>query len=437
MTKAALALLKYLRRLKSMGVPDIWFGTAGNTTRRMTTAMALGMAFVLAGAFCLAARATKATPRTSPPNQRQHESHIGDVLAFTPPLAKLSPALTTVAIDAAVRKVGNWQLDYSEKYFSRDWTFAALYAGYMAAAKALPDQRFQDAMLRMGNKFNWQLNPVGPTDDAPANDHAVGQTYLDLYQIYHQKKMMLPTQETLDALMKVPDVPGKPVWWWCDALFMGPPTWARIYEATGNRVYLDYMDREFWITSNLLYRPQEKLYSRDATYLKARSKNGQLIFWSRGNGWVMAGIARTLDAMPKDYPSRPKYVEQFKQMASRIATLQGADGLWRTDLLDPVAYPAPEVSGSAFYVYALAWGINRGILDRATYLPIVKKGWQGLLVHVYEDGRLGSIQSVNQEPGVVPPTSSYVYGVGGFLLAGAELHRLAEHQPSRRSAAAF
>ena len=420
-----------------MGVHGIWFGSAVNTTRRMTTAMALGMTFVLAGAFCLPADAAHATPQTTPPNQRRQESHIGDVLAFTPPLAKLSPALTTAAIDTAVRKVGNWQLDYSEKYFSRDWTFAALYAGYMAAATALPDLRFKNAMLRMGNKFNWQLNPVGPTDDAAANDHAVGQTYLDLYQIYHQKKMMKPARETFDALMKVPDIPGKPVWWWCDALFMGPPTWARLYEATGNRVYLNYMDREFWITSNLLYRPQEKLYSRDATYLNARSKNGQLIFWSRGNGWVMAGIARMLDAMPKDYPSRPKYVEQFKQVASRIATLQGADGLWRTDLLDPIAYPAPEVSGSAFYVYALAWGIDRGILDRATYLPVVEKGWKGMLAHVYEDGRLGSIQSVNQEPGVVPPTSSYVYGVGGFLLAGAEMHRLAEHQPGRRSAAAF
>ncbi len=412
----------------------IRFGRAGNTRRK--TASALAIAFM--GACCFSSFAARETPQNTPaPNPRQREAHIGDVLATAPPLAKLSPALTTAAIDKAVRKVGNWQLKYSEKYFDRDWTFAALYAGYMTAASALPDQRFQSAMLRMGNKFDWQLNPVGPNDDAPANDHAVGQTYLDLYQIYRQRKMMLPTKETLDSQRKVPDVPGKPVWWWCDALFMGPPTWADLYRATGNRSYLEYMDREFWITSKLLYRPQEKLYSRDATYLNARSKNGQLIFWSRGNGWVMAGIARTLDAMPRDYPSRPKYVEQFKQMASRIATLQGADGLWRTDLLDPDAYPAPEVSGSAFYVYALAWGINQGILDSATYLPVVKKGWKGLLDHVYQDGRLGAIQSVNSEPGVVPPTSSYVYGVGGFLMAGGELHRLAKHLARHGSPAAF
>jgi rhamnogalacturonyl hydrolase YesR len=355
----------------------------------------------------------------------------------TPLLAKLSPALTTADIDAAVRKVGNWQLDYSEKHFARDWTFAVLYTGVLTAGRTLPEPRFQTAMLRVGEKFDWQLPVMPPERDDPADFHAVGQTYLDLYRIYHQKKMMTPTEDAFDALMKVPDVPGKPVWWWCDALFMGPPTWARLYQTTGDRAYLDYMDREFWITSKLLYRPQEKLYSRDATFLNARSKNGQLIFWSRGNGWVMAGIARTLDDMPQDYPSRPKYVDRFKQMASRIATLQGADGLWRTDLLDPAAYPSPEVSGSAFYVYALAWGIDRGILDRATYLPVVKKGWRGLLVHVYEDGRLGSIQAVGAAPEVVPPTSSYVYGVGAFLLAGSELHKMAEHSAGPKTAAAF
>ncbi|MGO8718546.1 MAG: glycoside hydrolase family 105 protein [Acidobacteriaceae bacterium] len=386
---------------------------------------------LFAGEFCLPACGAQTHPQiVLAANHGQQEPHIGDALAVAPPLANLSADLTTQAIDKAVRKVGNWQLNYSEKYFSQDWTFATLYTGYMAAAKALPDRRFQAAMLRMGNQYKWQLDPLPPRDNDPADNHAVGQTYLELYEICHQKKMMMPTKKTLDELMKAPDVSGKPVWWWADAMFMGPPTWARLYQATGNRAYLDYLDREFWITNQLLYRPQERLYSRDATYLNQRSKNGQLVFWSRGNGWVMAGIARTLDDMPKDYPSRSRYIELFQQIASRIATLQGADGLWRTDLLDPAVCPGPEVSGSAFYVFALAWGINRGILDRATYLPVVEKGWKGLLAHVYEDGRLGSIQPVGSQPEVVPPTSSYVYGVGAFLLAGSELHQLAEHPHS-------
>jgi rhamnogalacturonyl hydrolase YesR len=238
--------------------------------------------------------------------------------------------------------------------------------------------------------------------------------------------MTLPTEEQLDELMKQPDDPAKPVWWWCDALFMAPPVWARLYGATHDIAYLDYMDREWWITSTLLYDPQEHLFSRDATFLKKREANGQKLFWSRGNGWVMAGMARVLDEMPEDYPTRGKYLDQFRQMAAHVARLQGADGLWRPGLLDAQAYPLPEVSGSAFFVYALAWGINHRVLDRATYLPVVSKGWHGLLEHVYEDGRLGSIQPIGSAPGAYSATSSYVYGVGAFLLAGSQVIELSK-----------
>jgi rhamnogalacturonyl hydrolase YesR len=112
-------------------------------------------------------------------------------------------------------------------------------------------------------------------------------------------------------------------------------------------------------------------------------------------------------------------------MAERIAGLQQADGLWRASLLDPGAYPNPEISGSAFFTYAMTWGINNGILDRRKYLPVVTKAWQAILAHVYASGRLGSIQPIGGEPGKFKPSSSYVYGVGAFLLAGSELSQLA------------
>jgi len=60
-------------------------------------------------------------------------------------------------------------------------------------------------------------------------------------------------------------------------------------------------------------------------------------------------------------------------MADRILSLQQEDGLWRASLLDPDSYPGGEVSGSGFFCYALAWGINNKLLDRDTYLPAVKK----------------------------------------------------------------
>ena len=357
------------------------------------------------------------SPTPRPPNLG-----VGDTLDNPPPLANLPAALNHKDITLAMRKVGDWELARSQQYFSQDWTFAALYTGFMAAAATLPEPRYEEAMLQVGKQFDWKLGPRL----THADDQAIGQTYLSLYSNHHDANMIAPTRVQFDALMKRPDDPQNPVWWWCDALFMAPPVWTRLYKATGDKSYLQYMDREWWITSDLLYDPQEHLYFRDATYLKKTEQNGKKLFWSRGNGWVMAGLARVLEQVPETYPTRQRYLDQYRQMAARVAELQGDDGLWRPGLLDAQAYPLPEVSGSAFFIYSLAWGIDHGILDRAVYLPIVEKGWQGLVSHIYVDGRLGCIQPIGAAPGDFKPSSSYVYGVGAFLLAGSELDRIAQ-----------
>ncbi len=276
-------------------------------------------------------------------------------------------------------------------------------------------------MLEMGKKFNWQLGPrIEHADDA-----ALGQTYLDLYFLYHDPAMITPTRERMDAVMRLPDDAEKPLWWWCDALFMAPPVLVKLAKATGDRKYLDFMDREWWITSNLLYSQKDRLYYRDKSFFGAHEANGSRVFWSRGNGWVFAGLARVLAEMPTDYPSRPRYVAQFREMAAEVALLQGTDGLWRAGLLDEANYKLPENSGSAFFTYGFAYGINSGILDRKRYKPIVEKALRGLLAHVYEDGRLGSMQPIGAAPGAFTETSSYVYGTGAFMLAGSEVYRLA------------
>jgi rhamnogalacturonyl hydrolase YesR len=340
------------------------------------------------------------------------------------PLAKdLSPEFKKPEVTKALRKVADWQLTRAQVQYSPDWTFAALYAGFMAVPPAVNGSKYQDAMQDMGRKLDWQL---GARPDF-ADDHAVGQTYLELYEKLQDPAMLAPTQHRMENLIQRVDDPKKPLWWWCDALFMAPPVLADLAKISGDRKYLDYMNHEWWITSDLLYDPQIHLYSRDSTYLEKREENGTKLFWARGNGWVIAGLARVLEVMPVDYPDRPRYIHQYQEMAKAIANIQGPDGLWRPGLLDPNAYPLPEVSGSAFNTYAVAWGIHAGILNRKEYLPVVKKAWAGLLTHIYQDGRLGCIQPIGAAPGQFKPTSSYVYGVGAFLLAGSEIYNLAKN----------
>jgi rhamnogalacturonyl hydrolase YesR len=150
------------------------------------------------------------------------------------------------------------------------------------------------------------------------------------------------------------------------------------------------------------------------------------MFWSRGEGWVMGGLARTLEYLPKDDPARAKYETQLREMAAALAKIQGPDGLWRAGLLDPADYDQPEISGSSLITFGMAWGINNGILDRAVYGPVVTKAWDGMLKHIYADGRLGDIQQTGAEPAAFKPAASYNYGVGGFLMAGSEVYKMAE-----------
>jgi rhamnogalacturonyl hydrolase YesR len=157
--------------------------------------------------------------------------------------------------------------------------------------------------------------------------------------------------------------------------------------------------------------------------LDKREKNGAKVFWSRGNGWVLAGLARVIENMPAAYPERQKFIAQFKDMAAKVASLQQPDGSWHASLLDPGSYPIKETSGTGFYCYALLWGMNHGILDKKIYLPVVKKAWMALLTSVQQDGMLGYVQQIGASPDKVTAQSNEVYGTGAFLLAGAQLYQ--------------
>jgi hypothetical protein len=135
----------------------------------------------------------------------------------------------------------------------------------------------------------------------------------------------------------------------------------------------------------------------------------------------MGGLARVLETMPADFQGRDFYTGIFRKMASRIVELQQADGLWRSDLNDPKSFPEPETSGSAFFVYALAWGINHGLLERQAYLPAVTKGWAALNRHVLPNGLIGAAQKTGDRPVTTRFDDVGPYATGAYLLAGLEI----------------
>jgi rhamnogalacturonyl hydrolase YesR len=346
-----------------------------------------------------------------------------------------SAEFTPQAVLAATRRVADWQLAQPPKRATTDdWTYGALYTGMMALSRATKDTKYRDAMVAMGRAHEWK--PAKRIYQA--DDLCVCQTYLELYLELKEPEMLAPTRERFDFILAHPrtndlqfDHKGATDRWaWCDALFMAPPAWVRLFAATGDRRYLEFMNREWWETSRYLYDPVEHLYYRDSTYFSKREANGKKVFWSRGNGWVLAGLARVLEVLPADEPERKKYEGQFREMAARIAALQCPDGLWHSSLLDPDSYPLKETSGSGFYTFALAWGINHGLLERAQYEPVVRKAWTALLECVTPEGKLEHVQPIGADPRKFDPTWSDVYGVGAFLLAGSELCHLAQSKAS-------
>ena len=346
-----------------------------------------------------------------------------DAAAQTPDLFKPKN------IEARMLTVAKWQLAHPN-HTLYDWTNGAFYAGIFAAYETTKSPDLMAALMEMGDKNDWK---PGPRFDH-ADDIAISQTYIDLYRLKKDKKMI---QSTIDSVNRLKTEKGDQVakngitWWWCDALFMAPPTLAKLAKTTGDESYLALDDRLFQETYVRLFNKEENLYARDASYLinekgeGKREANGKKVFWSRGNGWVVGGLVRLLKELPKNHSTRPFYLAQYRAMVERIASLQQPDGLWRSSLLDPDSYPGGEASGSGFHIYAMAWGINNKLLSRDKYLPIVKKAWIGLNTLVHVDGKVGWTQPIGADPKRNFNADSWeVYGAGAFLLAGSEVVKL-------------
>jgi rhamnogalacturonyl hydrolase YesR len=315
-----------------------------------------------------------------------------------------------------------------------DWTNGAYYTGVYRAHQATADTNYLQALKAMSIRNEWK-----PWERYyHADDITICASYLYLNSLGLDGVDLQPTEAIIqDHLYKPHEwrdgtAAGDKVilWWWCDALFMAPPVLSAYAEQTNDTTYLDVMHKYYLETYELLYDQDEKLFSRDLKYVwtgdstDEKEANGKKIFWSRGNGWVLGGLALVLDYMPSDFEQRDFYLNLYKTIANRIKEIQPEDGLWRTSLLSPESYSHGEVSGSGFFTFALTWGINNGILEREAFEPAVRKAWKALRACQQENGMVGWVQNIGAQPAPANKDSWQNYGTGAFLLAGSEMIKL-------------
>ena len=341
-----------------------------------------------------------------------------------------SSGITPQSVLAEMQRVGDWQLAHEATNRPTGWIQSVGDVGMMALAGISGDPKYRDAMLAKGETNGWQLAEYRGRK-YHADDQCYGQVCAELYFLYRENRMIAPMREQFDWILANPPAnqsldhkSGENQWTWCDALFMAPPSWLRLYAATDDTRYLDFAVTNFWRTADFLYDTNANLFYRDSRFFTQTGPNGAKIFWSRGNGWVFAGIVRCLQYLPMNSPDRPRFEQLFKDMAEKILSLQQPDGLWRASLLDPQDYPTPEASGSALFAYGLAWGVNQGLLDRATFEAAVRKAWLALVGCVDADGKLTHVQPAGTGPIKFDENSTQPYGGGVFLLAGSEVYKM-------------
>ena len=350
------------------------------------------------------------------------------------------PKRKTVAVPPTIEiitKVNDyWQQHHSPEVRSF-WDEAAYHTGNMEAYKLLGVARwhaYSDAWARynrwMGaqekDPAKWKYKTYGEGHDYVlfGDWQICFQTYLDLYELTPDAYKIARAIEVMDYEVRQPQTD---FWWWADALYMVMPVFTKLYKVTGEVKYLDKLYANYQWADSLMYDRDDQLYYRDAKYIYPKVKtacNGGKSFWARGDGWVLAALAKVLSDMPADYQYRDFFVQRFRQLAEGVARVQRPDGYWSRSMLCEDDAPGPETSGTAFFTYGMLWGVNNGLLDRDTYVPVIDKAWNYLVTTALQpDGSVGFVQPIGEKPDptkTVDARSQANFGVGAFLLAACE-----------------
>ena len=343
-------------------------------------------------------------------------------------------------------KVNNYWQAHNTPYVRSFWDHAAYHTGNMEAYRLTGRAdwyAYTDKWCRHNewkgaksdDRANWKYKTYGEGHDFVlfGDWQICFQTYIDMYNLVPAPYKVARAIEVMSHECSMTDTH---FWWWADALYMVMPVMTKMYKLTGEIKYLDKLYDNFLWSDSLMYDKDEQLYYRDAKYIYPKVKtacNEGKSFWARGDGWVLAGLAKVLADMPHDYKNRDIFVQRFRELAEGVARVQRPGGYWSRSMLCEDDAPGPETSGTAFFTYGMLWGVNNGYLDKATYAPVIQKAWKYLSETALQpDGSIGFVQPIGEKPDptkTVDAHSQAPFGTGAWLLAACEMVRYINADP--------
>ena len=355
--------------------------------------------------------------------------------------AAAKPSSEAKEVRGIIDKVNTYWQTHNKPEVRSFWDNAAYHTGNMEAYFLTGNENYRAyseawAMhnewkgAKEKDKSKWKYS-YGESDEYVLfGDYQVCfQTYIDLYNILPDNYKIARAREVMEYEMSTPN---QDYWWWSDGLYMVMPVMTKLYKVTGNALYLDKLYEYITYSDGIMLDRETGLYYRDAKYVypKHKTPSGKKDFWARGDGWVLAGLAKVLKDLPADYKHRSFFVDKYVKLAEAVAAIQQPEGYWTRSMMDPTHAPGPETSGTAFFTYGFLWGINNGYLDEAVYKPVVDKAWSYLTkTALQKNGKIGYVQPIGEKaiPGqVVDADSEANFGVGAFLLAACEYVRYLE-----------
>jgi unsaturated rhamnogalacturonyl hydrolase len=257
---------------------------------------------------------------------------------------------------------------------------ACTWYGALTLAQLTADANLQAALIGKFEPLLTDLTNAIPSR-AHVDDRVFGIVPLQIYLLNKDARCLELGLRLADQQWDktTPDGISTEARYWIDDMYMITAVQVQAYRATRNPKYIERAALTMAAYLDRLQKPNGLFHhAPDSPF-----------FWSRGNGWVAAGMTELLRSLPADNPHRARILDGYRRMMAALLTFQGEDGVWRQLIDNPESWP--ETSSTGMFAFAMITGVKHGWLDEKTYGPAARKAWLGVQTYLDKDANVRNV----------------------------------------------